>query len=351
MSYPSVSTTTILPTSGSLNLTTISALSGIKGASIGAASKPYRLSEFRGQDFDIPSGSNPIKFSNFRGAVSYNYNYSLIVTSGLTTGAEDVNLYYYSNNNIIQNTYKVKPLGEISRMLNLQTKGSSTLSTDTFALKSAIVTASWSGLMDHDVGLWMQINNNTYAHQDKKLSSKTIKLNQPTFQGFIQQVEAGLDITIAPEIVRDLTNKLILNPSASANLANKNLFYFATNVDTIVSRLNLYFEQLTGSKTYSIALSYKSNKNELTLQLATYASTTSPLCYLLGNAHEPKSGVNFASKSITVNLAMYPIQLGTPINFYMGPGPGNPSNGYKWGVNGSIALNITVQNTPLITVT
>jgi len=352
MSYPSVSTTTILPASGALNLTAISSLSGIKGVSVGAATKPYRLSEFRGQDFDIPSGSNPIKFSNFKGAVSYNYNYSLIVNAGLTSGAENINVYYYSNSNIVQNTYKVKPLGEISRMLNLQTKGSSTLSTDTFALKSAIVTASWSGLMDHDVGLWMQINNSTYTHQDKKISSKNITMSQPTFQGFIQQIEAGLDVVIAPEIVQDISNKYVVDPNAITNLTKKDTLYFATNVETIVARLNLYFKQLTGVKTYSItAISYQVATKKLTLNLSTYETVASPLCYLVGYAHEPRSGVNYGSVSIQVDLSKYPIQLGAPINFYMGPGPGSPGGGYKWGVGGSIALNITVKNTPLITVT
>jgi len=348
MSYPSASTTTILPVSGTIRFSQIASLSGNKGASIGTASKPYRLSEFAGQDYDIPNTSKPVRFSNFYGAINYNYNYLLYLNSGLSTGVQDTDLFYYDNSKISQAPYKAKSLGNISRMLKLQTKETpNILTTDTFALKSATLNASWQGILDDSVSLWMQINNQTYSYTSKQLSTQQLTITNATFNSFIQTIETGLDITIAPEIVKSLQDTLVINPFSKTNSDN---FYLAKGVNDVIAKLNNYLKTLGGAKLYSIGGQNATSKN-FTFSISTYSQTTAPLCYLLGYAYEPRKGQNFASKSITVNLSNYPIQLGYPVNLYMGPGPTTPASGRLWGVGGSMTLSINIVNTPLITVT
>ena len=355
MSYPAVSTTTILPTTGSLALTTIASLSGIRQTTpsliIGADTAPFRFSNLRGQDLDIPTGSAPLRFSNFRGAINYNYNYSLYIASGLSTGVQDTDIYYRASNGNYLAPYKAKSLANISKYLTLYTKGASTNSTYIYALRNAVINATWAGVIDDTVTLWMQINNDSIPTISKTITNQTVSITtNTTVPGFISSVLAGLNIQIAPSIITTLDNQIAVNPftiDTSTTISKSNLLNFSTNVTSILTKLNEYLATIPGAKTYNLSYTSVTKTGVQLTQTASYIAKTTPLCYVLGSASEPSRGQHYVTKSVSVNLALYPITAGSTINFFIGPGPTTPTQGNQW----NVTLLLSVINTPGITYT
>jgi len=348
MSYPIATTTGILPVTGSLSLSTIGTLSGIKiSPTIGPDTAPYRLRDFRGQDFDIPTGNDPIKFSSLRGAINYKRNYILFIggNSRLVTKSQDIpDLYYRSPTGILRAPYGAKSLGSISSVLDIKIKGSSTNSADTFALTTGAINASWFGKIGHDVTLWMQINNDTHPIISKALPpsiSESLFERKTKLIDIITSLAASRDITIAPEILSNTLGELKLNPLTQ--VSNTNIF--TQNNSTLLRRLALIFNAYTGVG-YEISIG-QSTKAMVSLKVSSYSMSFAPLCYAVGTASHHAGGVGQATATATILLSKYPISPGSVIKFYIGPGPGTSGDGAKWGTNpGGMTLTLNVVNTP-----
>jgi len=349
MGYPNDSTTQILPTTGSLALTEISSLSGnYESGGIGPLTVPYRLSELGGQDTDIPISPNPIRFSQFRGAINYNYNYRLLLT-GLSEGSNYNNtypLFYRSGLNNYQNPYSVVNLSNISRFLTLKTKGSSVDVSDTFVRRDGKLNCSISGYLDHDVTLWMQINNELRISKiQNNTAVGTVELLANPKQNLLDQLLTGLN-DIAPELVTTLTGTSQLDPFkvTSSTLAN------ILQGDSIIAALNrAAADAATGTNAlYKFAgtKSLTNTNNAVVVTKVTYEDKLAPLCYSVGSMrhHERKQG--WSSASFSVDLSKYPIDSNSEINFYIGEGPGAPRQGHIWG---STSLAIDIINTPTTT--
>ena len=333
MSYPGATTTDILPVTGSLSLSTIGTLSGIKiSPTIGPDTAPYRLRDFRGQDFDIPTGNDPIKFSSLRGAINYKRNYHLYIARPndfLTTGNIDTDdLYYRSQTDILRAPYGAKSLGSISSMLDIKIKGSSTNSADTFALtKGGVIVASWEGYINSQVTLWMQINNDTHPIISKAspLSiSESLFVKKTKLADIITSLAASQNITIAPEILKNTLGELKLNPLTPVESTN----IFTQNSGALLRRLALIFNAYTGIG-YEIDIG-QSKKTTVLLKVSSYnVGSFAPLCYAVGSVSA--SCQKLVSSACTIPLSKYPISSGSIIKFYMGPGPSNAKGGSVWG--------------------
>ena len=360
MAYPGETTTAILPITGSLSLSTIGTLSGVIISPPGFSPDiaPYRLSNFRGQDFDIPTGSNPIKFSNLRGAINYKRNYTLYIggNSILVTGSQDVgSLYYRGNGGIHGAPYGAKSLSNISNLLDIKIKGSSTNSADTFALTTGTINASWAGDIDHDVTLWMQINNDTVHVYSKQISSTTIEVSRDIpLTDFITQLTSNLGVAIAPEVVTTLAGEQVLNPFTPVTSIFSgiiNIAAFTVNTNNLLTRLKAVLNNLSANTSYEVSLS-KTTASKLTFKASTYVKVFAPLCYPVGTASHHVSKNGWATASVAISLYQYPISPGSVIKFYIGPGPGTPASGSLWGLNtGGMMLTLDVVNTPRITYT
>ena len=340
MGYPNVSTTQILPTTGSLALTEISSLSGnYVGGGVGPLTAPYKLSELGGQDTDIPTSPSPIKFSQFRGAVNYNHNYRLLLTNLGEGLADTYPLYYYT---FAQNPYAVINLSNISRLLTLNTKGSSTNSDDTFVRRDAILNCSIAGYLDDGVTLWMQINNNVVATRTKLSGETTRRIDVPSNSNetLLNNILKGID-SLAPDLVTTLTNSKELD--IFKRQINDKLYYTPSS---ILTKLNSIIDSVAGKSNQTYTVIGRSSPNGIysfDLKTSTYEATVSPLCYTLGGMYHPARGQGWSSAEFTVKLEKYQINTGTPINLFIGAGPGAPRQGNIWG---STTLTVDITNTP-----
>jgi len=349
-------TTLILPTSGNIAFSKISALSGITGIeSFGSQPAPYKLSRLRGQDLDIPTGiSSPIKFSQLKGAINYNYSYTLL-RSGLGAGDSDTYpLYYYSGGSIQQNSYGVVNLSNISNLFTLKTKGSSTNPIDTFVRKDAKLICTLHGYLDVDVSLWMQINNQSYI--TKVATGTTIEFLDVTKinpgSTLLNDLITGIK-QIAPVLVTTLQGDSLLDPFK--NVVSTSTIDYTTAPSNILKALNkaaLSNNELDPTVEYSIARQPAVTKylgglqDQLIFKIVknTYSvSNTAPICYSLGKIHHGDRKQGWARNIFSVDLEKYPIKPDSIIKLFVGAGPGVDRQGHIWG---STTLRVDIINKP-----
>lgn len=344
-------TTLILPTSGNIVFSKISALSGSTGTEkFGPQTAPYKLSRVRGQDYDIPTGStSPIKFSQLKGAINYNYSYTLL-RSGLGAGDSDTYpLYYYNNSGVQQNNYGVVNLSNISSLFTLKTKGSSINPIDTFVRKDAKLICTLNGYLDVDVSLWMQINNQTYI--TKVVTGSTVEFLDvrkiKPGSTLLDDVIAGIK-QIAPVLVTTLQGDSLLDPFK--NVVSTSTIDYTTAPSNILKALNkaaLNINELDPTAEYSISPAHASeHQRELNFKIVrkTYSVlNTAPVCYSLGKIHHGDRKQGWVANTFSVDLQKYPIKPGSTIKLFVGAGPGVDRQGHIWG---STSLRVDIINKP-----
>lgn len=339
MGYPNNSTTQILPTTGSLALTEISALSGrYDSGGIGPLTAPYKLSELGGQDTDISIAPNPIRFSQFRGAINYNYNYKLIITDISFNDNDTYPLFYYTNTDLGENSYSVISLSNISRLLTLKTKGSVADDTDTFVRRDSKLNCTITGLIDHEFGLWMQINNEfkeTKIRTNTTVSGLSLQVNSKSsiFDQLISNVKQ-----IAPGLVKTLEGDTTLDYFKTPTSATTNYIAARSNILEALNRaaLNTSNANITYNVNYTNTLGSSLRFNIYT---TTYETRLAPKCYLLGKVTEYSRGINWASASFSVDLSKYPINYGSEIKLFVGAGPAWMYTGYSFS-NTDVVIDI-----------
>ena len=325
--------TSFLPTTGAMSLSAhISTLQGLTASGgFGDLVPPLRFGSYYNQDRGMPISGQPIKFSNFRGAVDYQFNYQFDFTANSSYGQTHT-VFYKSNGAIHQNPYSVIALSSISDTLVFQTKGSTTNTAATVVRGNATLSGTLAGWLDHDVTLWMQFNNEEVDVTTKILGQQFVTLVNPTVNDILRKI-TDFNTIIAPKLVSKRVGVLlgqdrtyILDPHINAEISD---ISFPIQSAGSLNQLVAYVNTLGTDKVYSA--NFTKNKNQITIKvkMVTYSATTYPLVYrLAGLAHHDRSQGN-ASTSFSVELGQYPD--GETIKFFMGPGPGTPKSGALWG--------------------
>lgn len=325
--------TGFLPTTGPMALSAhISTLPGLTASGgFGDLVPPLRFGSYYNQDRGMPISGQPIKFSDFRGAVDYQFNYQFDFTANSSYGQTHT-VFYKSNGAIHQNPYSVIALSSISDTLVFQTKGSTTNTAATVVRGNATLSGTLAGWLDHDVTLWMQFNNEEVDVTRKISGQQFVTLVNPTVNDILRKI-TDFNTIIAPKLVSKRVGVLlgqdrtyILDPHINSEISD---ISFPIQSAGSLNQLVAYVNTLGTDKVYSA--NFTKNKNQITIKvkMVTYSATAYPLVYrLAGLAHHDRSQGN-ASTSFSVELGQYPD--GETIKFFMGPGPGTPSSGALWG--------------------
>lgn len=340
--------TSFLPTTGSLSLSAnIDILNGLSGLDIIEQPRPIRFSRYYNQDTDIPA-TGPLRFSDFRGAVDYQYNYLFQFDVNASKGQTST-IYWYNNNKIEKNPYKVVALSALGVSFELHTKGTTTDPTDTVVRTDATLSGNFTGWMGAGVGLWLQINNQTHTLQTRRVLTDTYTLVSPSLNDIVENISKN-DTLIAPKLVKDSRGEFILDPYIDISDAPKNFsiskrFAFSQKGELALNQLIKYINSLSSTRTYVANFNNFYKYKRLTIDVYEYESGTFPLTHLLVRAvHSPK-GSGYGTGTFNINLAKYLTQGGVSINLFMGPGPTAPVDGHIWGTmkcNMLIINNITL---------
>ncbi len=363
--------TYIFPLTGSLSLTTIDQLTGTSGV---PSAQPFKLSTFGGQDFDIPRGTT-LRYSDFYGAINYYKNIGFRLTNvgfsnydpvannrvGYTNNSQSTStildnavymVYYRNNGQVYRNPYYCLQFGDINGDLDIKTKHSTNTRTTTYALINANITFILNGYLDHDVTIYMQVNDEQYTDTVQSNSTSTTLTNKS-----LTDILADLHLSkSAPQVIAAIGGEnvpdpflfitdpkvLILNPSL---LQNRVAF---TNKSTaILNQLINYANTLSPNLQYTGTLAVDShNVVSITLNQLTYTTANFPLCYSITTVEHHSPGQGNGGITATIKLNNYGVKLGDSVKFYMGAGPGSPTQGYIWG---NFTVNYNINNTPLLT--
>ena len=343
--------TSFLPTTGAMSLSAhISTLPGLTASgSFGDLIPPLRFGSYYSQDRAMPIPGQPIKFSNFRGAVDYQFNYQFDFTAKSSYGQTHT-VYYKSNGVTFKNPYSVIALSSISDAFVFQTKGSTTNTAATVVRGNATLSGTLAGWLDHDVTLWMQINNQVVDVTEKISGQESVKFINPTVNDILLKI-TDFNTIIAPKLVSKRgasglfgygDSTYILDPHINAEISD---ISFPIQSQGSLNQLVAYVNTLGTDKVYSANFAKNKSQIIINVKVVTYNVVTYPLVYkLAGLAHHERSQGN-ASTSFSVELGQYPIIYGTAIKFFIGPGPGTPQSGSLWG---NIKSKLVVLQTPTL---
>jgi len=314
----------------------ISTLPGLTASGgFGDLAPPLRFGSYYNQDRGMPISGQPIKFSDFRGAVDYQFNYQFDFTANSSYGQTHT-VFYKSNGAIHQNPYSVIALSSISDTLVFQTKGSTTNTAATVVRGNATLSGTLAGWLDCDVTLWMQFNNEEVDVTRKISGQQFVTLVNPTVNDILRKI-TDFNTIIAPKLVSKRVGVLlgqdrtyILDPHINSEISD---ISFPIQSAGSLNQLVAYVNTLGTDKVYSA--NFTKNKNQITIKvkMVTYSATAYPLVYRLAGLHHGDRGQGNASTSFSVELGQYPD--GETIKFFMGPGPGTPRQGALWGNIGS----------------
>ena len=333
----------VIPLTGAISLTLIDQLSGDGPGSTVTVPAPFHLSTFGGQDVTIPVAPNPLKYSDFRGAINYD-NFSITLTnlsySSVTSSYRQI--HYKQNNHVYANPYSVVFLGDVSPDMVFKTRTSTVPHTTSFVQQNATIEVSMYGYLDDSVTLWMQISDESHQQVTTIANSTTVTLSSNSLEAVLTELNLNNN-TIAPQLIKTVLGATTPDPFLP-NTSNKVAFINQSN--TLLSQLANYSNSLSPTTQYTANLIIdKANVAKIIMQKNNYNYTTVPLCYGVCTARHPSRKQGWASASVTFNLSQYPVKQGDYLKFYIGPGPTAPRQGSIWD---SFQLTTTVTNPPRI---
>lgn len=329
----------VVPLTGAISLTLIDGLTGDGPGSVTVVPPPLRLSIFGGQDITIPVAPNPIKYSDFRGAMNYgNFTISLTNLSYNSITSTARAIYYKKDNHNYANHYPVLYLGDVTPNAVFKTKTCTLTGTTSIVEQNATIDVSMYGFLDDGVTLLMQINDEQYNVVTTLSSTSTTTLSSNSLSDVLTQLR--LDNTIAPQLIRSTTGLVSPDPF----LQSTPTVAFVNQSNALLSQLTNYANSLSPVTQYSANLVLNSpTQTSIVVTTNTYNYISYPLCYPICSASHParKQGWSGVNRSFT--LSHYPVSQGDNLKFYIGPGPGTATNGHIWS---RFSLTIAVTNPP-----
>jgi len=303
-------------------------------SSLSVSPNPVRISEYRHQDFDIPSAGSPIRFSDFKGAVNYLPNTLLSfynVSSNYKTP-----LCYTSKGRLILYTSNTIYLGDLNANSIIRTKGapvaaatnSKGLSSSTYAMLDADIDVLISctdreddGDADDEFGLFFQKNtlgtDATKSNIYSVYTDVTLTLDHTTVKDFLQFL--NLDAT-APQVLDTIGTTTLdgfIFTSGNAN-DKKTSYVFKKNTISILQRLIQISNQTNPQIQYTIDdtdhdwqsdVLYK-DIGKIFVTQRTYANADVPLCH--------KYTISGKSHTITPSFSDLDTNFGDTYKLYVG---------------------------------
>ena len=275
---------------------------------------PVKLSEYYHQDYDVPLSGNPVRFSNFLGAVNYWQNTLLSVYSVPLNYNKTIS-YYGPGNRVANYTGKSTYLGDINGDTIIRAKHSdSSFATNsaghvssTYAMLNGILVSSKIANTTTPTQIFLQKNGANTSATSTTYTETTISVNGKTYA----QVFASLGLgSIAPQTILNELGLSVLDPFTFAT--SQAYFYFGFNTQSVLNRLVELSNQTNPSIQYAIndlRINNFTKTASFGISKRTYTSGASPLCYK----------IDYTGLSVTTSLsALTNIAFGDVFKVYLG---------------------------------